>query len=49
MIAALGLAQADEVAALRQFADRVGAMLTALIRREERRAGDPRAKYGSCQ
>jgi four helix bundle protein len=38
MIAALGLAPADVVAALRQLADRVGAMLTALIRREERRA-----------
>jgi four helix bundle protein len=38
MIAALGLTPADEVAALRQLADRVGAMLTALIRREERRA-----------
>jgi four helix bundle protein len=41
MIAALGLAQADEVAALRQIADRVGAMLTALIRQEKQRAGEP--------
>jgi hypothetical protein len=38
MITALGLVQADDVAALRKLADRVGAMLTALIRREERRA-----------
>jgi hypothetical protein len=40
MIAALGLAPADEVAGLRRFADRVGAMLTALIRREERRGAN---------
>ena len=38
MVAGLGLAGREEVDELRLLADRVGAMLTALIRRENRRA-----------
>ncbi len=35
MVQCLRLAQADEVYALRQLADRIGAMLTGLIKRQQ--------------
>ena len=43
MILRLGLAEAHQVRQLRQLADRVAAMLTALIRLQGRRAAEPSA------